>query len=108
MDVVATDDIKVAFTDVDVAILVGAMPRKPGMERADLLKVNCSIFKTQGEAINNFAKKTCKVLVVGNPANTNCGIAQACAPSIPAKNFTCLTRLDLNRAKSQVRNFFFF
>lgn len=100
--VVGTSDEKVAFTDIDVAILVGAMPRKEGMERKDLLKANAKIFQSQGKALDQYAKKTVKVLVVGNPANTNCLIASTCAPSIPKSNFTCLTRLDQNRAISQV------
>ncbi|TMS04364.1 Malate dehydrogenase, cytoplasmic [Larimichthys crocea] len=85
-----------------VAILVGSMPRKEGMERKDLLKANVAIFKSQGAALEKYAKKTVKVLVVGNPANTNCLIAAKSAPSIPKENFSCLTRLDHNRARSQV------
>jgi len=100
--VVGTSDVKTAFTDIDVAILVGAMPRKEGMERKDLLKANAKIFEVQGGALNEFAKKTVKVLVVGNPANTNCQIAAASAPTIPKQNFTCMTKLDQNRAVSQV------
>lgn len=91
-----------AFKGADVAILVGAMPRKPGMERADLLKANAKIFEVQGKAMDQHAKKTIKVLVVGNPANTNCLLAQSSAPSIPKENFTCLTRLDQNRAQAQI------
>merc|ERR1712150_381880 len=101
-EVVGTHDVAVAFSNIDVAILVGAMPRKEGMERKDLLKANAKIFEVQGKALNEHAKKTVKVLVVGNPANTNCLIAQKCAPSIPKENFTCMTRLDQNRAISQV------
>lgn len=101
-DVVGTSDVQVAFDRIDVAILVGAMPRKEGMERKDLLKANAKIFQTQGKALDTYAKKSVKVLVVGNPANTNCLIAQTCAPSIPKQNFTCMTRLDQNRAISQV------
>ena len=82
------------------------MPRREGMERKDLLKANVKIFKTQGEALDNFAKKTVKVVVVGNPANTNTLICQKYAPSIPRKNFSCLTRLDQNRAQAQVCNHF--
>ncbi|XP_045926109.1 malate dehydrogenase 1Ab, NAD (soluble) isoform X1 [Micropterus dolomieu] len=78
------------------------MPRKEGMERKDLLKANVAIFKSQGSALEKYAKKTVKVLVVGNPANTNCLIAAKSAPSIPKENFSCLTRLDHNRARSQV------
>lgn len=91
-----------AFDQTDVAILVGAKPRGPGMERKDLLNENAKIFKEQGQAIENFAKKTIKVLVVGNPANTNALIASHFAPSIPKSNFTALTRLDQNRAISQI------
>ncbi|EGC37719.1 hypothetical protein DICPUDRAFT_76668 [Dictyostelium purpureum] len=101
-DVVCTADIKEAFTGANYVILVGAMPRKDGMERADLLKANASIFKVQGKAINDYANKNVKVLVVGNPANTNCLIAMHYAPDIAKENFTCLTRLDHNRAKSQI------
>lgn len=101
-EVVATVDAKEAFTNVDAAILVGAMPRKEGMERKDLLKANAKIFEVQGKALDMHAKKTCKILVVGNPANTNCLIASKCAPSIPAENFSCLTRLDHNRAVAQI------
>jgi len=100
--IVATHEVSVAFNQVDVAILVGAMPRKDGMERKDLLKANAKIFQVQGAALNEFAKKSVKVLVVGNPANTNCMIASHCAPSIPKSNFTCMTKLDQNRAVSQV------
>ncbi|KAJ7358861.1 Malate dehydrogenase, cytoplasmic [Desmophyllum pertusum] len=102
VDIVSTADPKIAFKNIDVAILVGAMPRKEGMERKDLLKANAKIFVEQGKALNEVAKKTVKVLVVGNPANTNCMVAQLNAPSIPATNFTCLTRLDMNRAKAQI------
>ncbi|XP_065833351.1 malate dehydrogenase, cytoplasmic-like [Oscarella lobularis] len=101
-DVVATHDPYVSFKDADVAILVGSMPRREGMLRKDLLKANAGIFSTQGKALNEVAKKTVKVLVVGNPANTNCLIALKNAPSIPVANFTCLTRLDHNRAQAQV------
>jgi len=100
--VVATSDYQEAFTDIDVCIMVGALPRKEGMERKDLLEKNASIFKGQGQALEQWAKKTVKVLVVGNPANTNCQIARHYAPSIPAENFSALTRLDHNRAKAQV------
>ncbi|XP_061647069.1 malate dehydrogenase, cytoplasmic-like isoform X2 [Phyllopteryx taeniolatus] len=78
------------------------MPRREGMERKDLLKANMAIFETQGTALEKYAKKAVKVLVVGNPANTNCLIAMKSAPSIPKENFSCLTRLDHNRARSQV------
>jgi malate dehydrogenase len=98
-DIVTTDQEAVAFKDIDVALLVGSMPRREGMERKDLLAANVRIFKSQGIALDQHAKKTVKVLVVGNPANTNCLIASKYAPSIPKENFTCLTRLDHNRAK---------
>ncbi|KAG7512397.1 malate dehydrogenase, cytoplasmic-like [Solea senegalensis] len=101
-EIIATDKLDVAFQDVDVAILVGSMPRREGMERKDLLQANVTIFKSQGAALDMHAKKTVKVLVVGNPANTNCLIAAKFAPSIPKENFSCLTRLDHNRARSQV------
>jgi len=101
-EVVGTAEVPVAFKNIDVAILVGAMPRKEGMERKDLLKANARIFEVQGAALNEYAKKDVKVLVVGNPANTNCLIASRCAPSIPKENFTCMTKLDQNRAVSQV------
>ncbi|KAJ8360070.1 hypothetical protein SKAU_G00165950 [Synaphobranchus kaupii] len=101
-EVIPTDKEEVAFKDLDAAILVGSMPRKEGMERKDLLRANVAIFKSQGAALEKYAKKTVKVLVVGNPANTNCLIASKSAPSIPKENFSCLTRLDHNRARSQV------
>lgn len=100
--VVPTDSEETAFKDVDVALFVGAMPRKEGMERKDLLSANVKIFKSQGTALDKFAKKSVKVLVVGNPANTNCYILAHYAQSIPRENFTCLTRLDHNRAKAQI------
>jgi len=100
--IVATGQALEGFKDVDYAILVGSMPRREGMERKDLLKANCGIFKEQGKALNTVAKKHVKVLVVGNPANTNCLIAIASAPDLPKSNFTCLTRLDHNRALSQL------
>jgi malate dehydrogenase len=101
-DIKPTFKVEEAFDQADVAILVGAKPRGPGMERKDLLNENAKIFKVQGEAIDRFAKKTIKVLVVGNPANTNALIASHYAPSVPKKNFTALTRLDQNRAISQL------
>jgi len=100
--VVVTGKPEEGFKDVDYAIMVGAMPRKEGMERADLLKANCGIFKEQGKALSDFAKKHVKVLVVGNPANTNALICSASASGLPKENFTCLTRLDQNRATSLV------
>jgi malate dehydrogenase len=102
--VVTTDSEETAFKDVDVALFVGAMPRKEGMERKDLLSANVKIFKAQGLALDKYAKKTVKVLVVGNPANTNCYILAHYAQSIPRENFSCLTRLDHNRAKAQIAN----
>lgn len=101
-EVIATSDPSVAFKDVSVAFLVGAMPRRQGMERKDLLSANVKIFKAQGEALNNYAKKDAKVLVVGNPANTNALICSHYAPSIPKQNFTAMTRLDQNRARAQI------
>merc|ERR1739844_766014 len=100
--VVATDDPNVGFKDIDAAFLVGAMPRREGMERKDLLAANVKIFKVQGEALDKFAKKSVKVLVVGNPANTNALICSHYAPSIPKENFSAMTRLDQNRAASQL------
>jgi malate dehydrogenase len=100
--VVCTDDANVAFGDADVALLVGAMPRKDGMERKDLLSANGGIFKPQGEAIARNAKKDIKVLVVGNPANTNALIASNNAAGIDPRQFTAMTRLDHNRAMSQL------
>jgi len=101
-DVVPTDNADVAFTDVDAAFMVGAMPRREGMERKDLLAANVKIFKVQGQALDQYAKKTVKVLVVGNPANTNAFIMSHYAPSIPKDNFTAMTRLDQNRASAQL------
>ncbi len=99
---VQTDDADVAFGDADVALLVGAMPRKDGMERADLLGANGGIFKPQGEALSRSAKRDLKVLVVGNPANTNCLIAQQNAKDLEPGRFTAMTRLDHNRAIAQL------
>jgi malate dehydrogenase len=98
----AHSDPMTAFKDIDVALLVGARPRGPGMERKDLLSANAQIFTAQGKALNAVAKKTVKVLVIGNPANTNAYIAMKSAPDIPAKNFTAMLRLDHNRALSQL------
>ena len=100
--IVATDDPNVGFADADYALLVGAMPRRKGMERKDLLTANSKIFSVQGKAINDHAKKDIKVLVVGNPANTNALITMANAPSIKHGNITAMTRLDHNRALSQL------
>ncbi|MFQ3333680.1 MAG: malate dehydrogenase [Woeseiaceae bacterium] len=97
-DVIATDDANTAFKDSEYAILVGAMPRGPGMERNDLLQANAKIFTHQGKAINDNANKEIRVLVVGNPANTNALIASSNAPNIDPQNFTAMTRLDHNRA----------
>jgi malate dehydrogenase len=101
-DIVATDDLNVAFKDVDYALLVGARPRGPGMERKDLLEANGAIFGPQGKAINDHASRDVKVLVVGNPANTNALIAQQNAPDLDPKCFTAMVRLDHNRAMSQL------
>ncbi len=98
----AHSDPMTAFKDIDVALLVGARPRGPGMERKDLLSANAQIFTAQGKALNAVAKRTVKVLVVGNPANTNAYIAMKSAPDLPKKNFTAMLRLDHNRALSQI------
>ncbi|CAN5547246.1 malate dehydrogenase [soil metagenome] len=100
--VTCTDDADVAFGDVDIALLVGAMPRKAGMERADLLSANGGIFKPQGQALSRSASRDVKVLVVGNPANTNALIAQQNAPDLDPGVFTAMTRLDHNRAVTQI------
>ncbi|WP_370470167.1 malate dehydrogenase [Snodgrassella alvi] len=102
VDMFATHDPEVAFKDADIAILVGARPRSKGMERSDLLQANAEIFATQGAALNKVASRNVKVVVVGNPANTNAYIAMKSAPDLPAKNFTALMRLDHNRALSQL------
>ena len=99
---VCTDQAEVAFKDTDFALLVGARPRGSGMERKDLLEANAAIFSTQGKAINDHASRDIKVLVVGNPANTNALIAQRNAPDINPRQFTAMTRLDHNRALSQI------
>ena len=99
---VQTDDPNVAFKDTDYALLVGARPRGPGMERKDLLEANAQIFSVQGKALNDHAGDNLRVLVVGNPANTNCLIAQRNAPDIDPRRFTAMTRLDHNRALSQL------
>lgn len=101
-EIIPTSDVGVAFKDIDVAMLVGAMPRREGMERKDLLAANVKIFQAQGKALNEFAKKTAKVVVVGNPANTNALICMKYAPNIPPENFSALTRLDQNRAQHQI------
>lgn len=99
-----TDDAEQAFKDADYALLVGARPRGPGMERKDLLEANAAIFSAQGKAINDYASEHIKVLVVGNPANTNALITQRNAPNINPRQFTAMTRLDHNRAMSQIAN----
>ncbi len=100
--IVQTDDATVAFKDVDYALLVGSRPRGPGMERKDLLEANAAIFSAQGKALNDVASRDVKVLVVGNPANTNALIAQRNAPALDPRNFTAMTRLDHNRAIAQL------
>ena len=101
-DVICTDDANVAFKDTDYALLVGSRPRGPGMERKDLLEANAAIFSAQGKALNDNASRNVKVLVVGNPANTNALIAQRNAPDLDPRNFTAMTRLDHNRAMAQL------
>ena len=103
-EIVCTDDPDRAFGDADIALLVGAMPRKAGMERADLLSANGGIFKPQGEALSRSAKRDVKVLVVGNPANTNALIAMSNAADLDPGRFTAMTRLDHNRAMTQIAN----
>ncbi|WP_310385468.1 malate dehydrogenase [Roseateles sp.] len=98
----AHSDPMTAFKDTDYALLVGSMPRKAGMERAELLAINGQIFTAQGKALNAVASRNVRVLVVGNPANTNAYIAMKSAPDLPAKNFTAMLRLDHNRAASQI------
>jgi malate dehydrogenase len=100
--VTATDDARVAFRDCDVGLLVGARPRGPGMERKDLLRANAQIFSVQGRALDEVARRSVRVLVVGNPANTNALIASHNAPSLDRRCFTAMTRLDHNRAVSQL------
>jgi len=102
MDIVATDDAETAFQDTDYALLVGARPRGPGMERSDLISANGKIFGPQGAAMNKVASRDIKVLVVGNPANTNALIARAAAPDLDPRNFTAMTRLDHNRSLAQL------
>jgi malate dehydrogenase len=101
-DIICTDDAEVAFKDTEYALLVGARPRGPGMERKDLLEANAAIFSAQGKAMDKVANRDIKVLVVGNPANTNSLIAQRNAPSLKPRNFTAMTRLDHNRALTQL------
>lgn len=100
--IVQTDQPDVAFKDIDYALLVGSRPRGPGMERKDLLEANAAIFSVQGKSLNENARKHVKILVVGNPANTNCLIAQRNAPDIDPRQFTAMTRLDHNRATTQL------
>lgn len=102
--IVKTDDPNIAFKDVNFALLVGARPRGPGMERKDLLEANAEIFSVQGKALNDHAARDVKVLVVGNPANTNALIASKNAPDLNPKQFTAMTRLDHNRAAAQLAN----
>jgi malate dehydrogenase len=102
--IVPTDDANVAFGDVNFALLVGSVPRKEGMERSDLLKINGGIFTGQGKALSDNAAKDVRILVVGNPANTNCLIAMNSAPNIPRERFTAMMRLDHNRAIAQLAN----
>ena len=101
-EIVATDDPNVAFNDVDYALLVGSRPRGPGMERKDLLEANAAIFSVQGKSLNDHASRDVRVLVVGNPANTNSLIAQRNAPDLDPRHFTAMTRLDHNRAVTQL------
>jgi len=101
-EIIGSDDPKVAFKDAEIALLVGARPRSKGMERKDLLEANAQIFTVQGKALNDVANKNVKVLVVGNPANTNAYIAMKSAPKLNPRNFTAMMRLDHNRALSQL------
>lgn len=101
-DIIATDDADVAFKDTDYALLVGSRPRSKGMERKDLIEANAAIFSVQGKALNDHASRGVKVLVVGNPANTNSLIAQRNAPDLDPRQFTAMTRLDHNRAMAQL------
>ena len=101
-NITQTDKPQTAFADADIVFLVGARPRGPGMERKDLLQANAQIFSQQGKALNSAAKKSAKILVVGNPANTNCLIARANAPNLPDSAFAAMTRLDHNRANAQL------
>lgn len=102
--IVATTNVEEAFSKIDFAFLVGAFPRRDGMERKDLLAKNASIFQEQGKALSDFANPNVRVVVVGNPANTNALICQRCAPNIPKENFTAMTRLDHNRAIALLGN----
>lgn len=102
--IISTSDYKVAFQDVDIALLIGAKPRGPGMQRKDLLTANAAIFAGQGKALNQYASRNVKVCVVGNPANTNCMITMQNAPDLPRTCFSAMTRLDQNRAQAQISN----
>ena len=101
---IVTSDLSTAFSNIDLAILLGGFPRLPGMERKDLLEKNFNIFKTQGEALNNYANKNVKVLVVANPVNTNCWIANKYSPNIPSENFTSYSYLDQERLAFLLKN----
>lgn len=101
-EIVTTDDLSIGFKDIDCALLIGSKPRGPGMERADLLKDNGKIFVSTGKALDDYANRDCKIVVVGNPANTNCLIAQSHAPNLNPENFSAMTRLDHDRALSQL------
>ncbi len=101
-EIIPTDDADIAFKDADYALLVGSRPRSKGMERKELIEANAAIFSVQGKALNDHAKSSVKVLVVGNPANTNCLIAQRNAPDLDPRQFTAMTRLDHNRAEAQL------
>ena len=103
-DVTVTSEVDEAFVNADWVILLGAFPRGPGMSRSDLLEKNCSIFRTQGAAISKFAKLTCRIVVIGNPCNTNTAISIMHCPRIPPSNFYAMTMLDVNRAKGMMRN----
>ena len=102
--ITVTSDVQEVFCDADWAVLIGSVPRKAGMERGDLLKINGSIFVEQGKALDRHAKKTCRILVVGNPCNTNCYIAKAVSRHLPPTNFFALTMLDQKRAEAQLAN----
>ncbi|MFT5012311.1 MAG: malate dehydrogenase [Patiriisocius sp.] len=102
VEIIQTSDPSIAFKDIDYGLLVGSRPRGPGMERKDLLEANAAIFSVQGKALNDHASRDVKILVVGNPANTNCLIAQRNAPDLNPRQFTAMTRLDHNRAMTQL------
>jgi len=100
--IIGTTDYRTAFQDVDIALLIGAKPRGPGMQRKDLLSANGQIFSGQGKSLNQYASRNVKIIVVGNPANTNCLILRANAPDLPDSAFSAMTRLDQNRAQAQI------